>query len=108
MIQPEDNKTLDLLEPVKRPRGRPSTGAAMSAADRKRASRRRQVMDQDLRQLNVSVSSDAFLALGRSAAHRGLNLSQLIEQLAAFAQEDDLSVIVGDDAVRDYFLGCFK
>jgi len=32
MIQPEDNKTLDLLEPVKRPRGRPSTGAAMSAA----------------------------------------------------------------------------
>ncbi len=103
MIQPEDNKTLDLLESPKRGRGRPATGKAMTAAERKRKSR---LQAGALHtgsgfgtvQLNATISFEALLALRRSAIHRGLNVSQLIEQLAGFAYAEDLAGIGDDDA----------
>ena len=41
MRQLEDDETLDLLGPIKRGRGRPKTGSAMTAAERQKARRER-------------------------------------------------------------------
>lgn len=84
--QPDDIKTLDLLETTKpKKRGRPSTGA-QTTAQRQAAyrTRRRELGEQgkpgDAR-LNVWLSYDAHAGLTRLARHRGISQRELLESL---------------------------
>ncbi|MFC5475916.1 hypothetical protein [Paraherbaspirillum soli] len=82
MRQPEDTKTLELLSEPKRGRGRPRVENPMTPAERQRRSRRmRRSGDDGEYSLSSMVSSDAFFALSRLAAHFGLNRQQMLENL---------------------------
>lgn len=80
MKQLEDNKTLDLLGPIKRGRGRPATGVAMSPAERQRQRRERlRAAGQEF----LTVHIDAFLLAGLKAyiQFKDLTPDQVIDRL---------------------------
>lgn len=72
MKQLEDDKTLDLLGPAKRSRGRPATGKAASAAERQRRRRDR-----------LRAAGQGFLTVHIDAS--------LLDGLRAYIQFKDLT-----------------
>lgn len=62
MKQAEDVHTLDMLGPIKRGRGRPATGLAMTDAQRQKA-RRDRLKEEGKGVLTVEVSLDVIAAL---------------------------------------------
>jgi hypothetical protein len=62
MKQVEDVHTLDMLGPIKRGRGRPATGSAMTDAQRQKA-RRQRLRQEGKGVLTVEVSLDVIAAL---------------------------------------------
>jgi hypothetical protein len=78
--QKEDVLTVDLIQPgqgVVRQRGRPVTGTAMSAAERKRKSREK----AGVRALAVDLPVDLIEALDRYRLGKDVTLAQVIEKL---------------------------
>lgn len=85
MKDANDTKTKELFPETKK-RGRPSTGAALTAAQRqaKYRSSKKKVGDDDLghKNLNIWIPTAAMLALRRLARHRGQTPAQVLEILA--------------------------
>lgn len=80
MKQPEDDKTLDLLGPNKKGRGRPATGKALTAAERQKRRRERlRASGQDF----LTVHIDAALLAGLKAyiQFKDLTPDQVIDRL---------------------------
>lgn len=75
--QPEDVVTGDLVGNIPARRGRPPTGNAMSAAERKRKSRER----LGVRALAVELPIDVIDGLYRYMNGKDMTLSQVIEKL---------------------------
>lgn len=78
--QIEDLKTVDMMTPgsgVVRQRGRPPTGTAKSAAERKRESRAR----AGVKALAVDLPVDVIEALDKYRLGKDLTLAQVIEKL---------------------------
>lgn len=69
MIDPNDTNTLPSLEPVKRRRGRPKTGKAMTAAEKQKAYRdrqRRQALMANLDSMEIEVLNERIEALEKA------------------------------------------
>jgi hypothetical protein len=80
MKQPGDNKTVDMLPAAKRPRGRPSTGVAMSAAERQRAYRERlRAVGGDV--LSVTVDADVLEALRKFVEFKDITQGEAVTRI---------------------------
>ena len=80
MKQLEDDKTLDLLGPAKRGRGRPATGNAASAAERQRQRRERlRAAGQGF--LTVHIDASLLDGLKAYIQFKGLTPDQVIDRL---------------------------
>lgn len=88
--QPEDTQTLTLPElAVPRKRGRPSTGKAMTAAERQRRRRRKMGMgdwDTARATLNVTVPLRAKSAIEIAARASGISVGELLLKLSNVAK----------------------
>lgn len=80
MNQGEDKHTVDSLEGVKRAVGRPRSGAALSPAERKKASRDR-LRDSGAGFLTVRLSLDLIDGLRRFRQFKDLTNDEIIERL---------------------------
>lgn len=78
--QLEDNRTGDLLGGAIRQRGRPSTGRAMTGAERQ-AARRTRLVDEGKTTLTVGVSIELMEALTAFALLHGDSKDALVERL---------------------------
>lgn len=81
MKQIEDDKTLELLDPVKRGRGRPSTGAALTAAERKARQRARRLEQDGVKDITVAISLEAIDKLKGFIQFKDLTPGQVIDRL---------------------------
>lgn len=72
-----DTKTVDLVGGVPAKRGRPSTGAALSAAERKRRSR----LARGVAPVAVELSLDVIERMQKYLLGKDMTQSQLIEKL---------------------------
>ena len=79
MKDAHDTQTPDLI-PTPKPRGRPRTGAAKSAAERQRAYRKR-ARGNNRANLNVMISAEARVSLDAIARHKGCSLAEVLEPL---------------------------
>ena len=79
MKDAHDTQTPDLI-PTPKPRGRPRTGAAKSAAERQRAYRKR-ARGNDRENLNVMISAEARVSLDALARHAEVTLAEVLERL---------------------------
>lgn len=75
-----DTYTADMLPPGKRPRGRPSTGLAKSAAQRKSEQRER-LLEQGLVQRTYSLSVEVAEALDRFVQFRDEDKSSVVDRI---------------------------
>lgn len=75
--QIEDTNTVDLVGNIPARRGRPPTGKAMSAAERKRMSRER----LGVAGRGIDLPLDVLEALDKYRLGKDLTLSQVIEKL---------------------------
>lgn len=80
MKQIDDNKTIDLLCSVKRPRGRPSTGNAMSGAERQKL-RRERLRAAGEEVITLTVSLEVADALRRSVKFKDLTLGEAFNKI---------------------------
>lgn len=81
MKQAEDNRTLDMLPPPKRGRGRPAGATpAKTSADRMRALRERQ-RENGLGEMTVTLPLDLIAALDQFIQFKDLNKDAVIEKL---------------------------
>ncbi|WP_426161640.1 hypothetical protein [Pseudoduganella sp. R-34] len=78
--QIEDTRTGDLLEGAIRQRGRPSTGKAMTGAERQ-ALRRKRLAVEGKKTLTVKVSIDVVQALARFTHFKDETKDEVIERL---------------------------
>lgn len=78
----DDTKTLELLEiePVKRGRGRPSTGQAMTNAERQ-AARRARLAAAGERDFTVRLPADVVAALDKFMQFKDLTQSEVIARI---------------------------
>lgn len=77
MKQAEDTKTVDMLDPAPPKRGRPVTGKAMTAAERKRKSRAKNGKIA----IGLDLSEDVVAGLKNYVQFKGLTQDQAIEKL---------------------------
>lgn len=87
MIQANDNKTGDLLTvlavpdaPVKRPRGRPASGLALSAAERQ-AARRERLRASGVEPLTFLVDDEVAAALRKFVEFKDMTQAQAINAI---------------------------
>lgn len=78
MKQADDNKTLELL-PVVRPRGRPVTGEAKTAAKRK-AEHRARLAERGLVPMTVNIPSDLHAQLTKFLQFKDTTKDKVIER----------------------------
>ncbi len=80
MKQLEDDKTIDLLGPIKRGRGRPATGAAKTSAQRQKK-RRERLRDDGKAFLTVHVDAKVLEGLKAYVRFKDITPDQVIEKL---------------------------
>lgn len=80
MKQLEDDKTIDLLGPIKRGRGRPATGAAKTSAQRQKE-RRERLRDDGKAFLTVHVDAKVLEGLKAYVRFKDITPDQVIEKL---------------------------
>lgn len=87
MIQADDNKTgellsllVDLVPPVKRPRGRPASGLALSAAERQ-AARRERLRASGIEPLTFLVDDEVAAALRKFVEFKDITQAQAINAI---------------------------
>jgi hypothetical protein len=78
--QADDKQTGDLLDGFKRPVGRPASGKAQSAAERKRASRAR-LRESDVGFLTVRLPLEVIEGVRRFREFKDLTNDEIIERL---------------------------
>jgi hypothetical protein len=101
MIDSSDTQTTELF-PVKKPRGRPSTGNALTAAQRSSNYRDRKRSSGDQVSITRWISLEALCRLERIARYQGITESQLIEQLLA-AEQERITDSLNDEEFDAYF-----
>ena len=79
MKDTNDTQTIDLIPP-KKPRGRPRTGTAKTAAERQRTYRKN-ARGRDRAALSVMISAEARVSLDALARHTKATLAEVLEQL---------------------------
>lgn len=77
MKDANDNKTGELVEPPKRPRGRPASGYAMTDAERKAVNR----MRRGTRTLTVELPPEVLDGLNEYMKFKGMTKNEVIEKL---------------------------
>lgn len=80
MVALKDHRQLDLVAGANRQRGRPSTGVAMSAAERQRA-RREKLRAAGVVSLTVQLPVEVIEAVHRFLQFKDETQDQLIERL---------------------------
>ena len=107
MKDAHDTQTPDLI-PTPKPRGRPRTGAAKSAAERQRAYRKR-ARGNDRANLNVMISAEARVSLDALARHAEVTLAEVLEPLL-IAEKDKIVARIyatGAEAEQEAAMGAF-
>ena len=77
MKQAEDTKTVDMLDPAPAKRGRPPTGKAMTAAERKRKSRAANRKTG----IGLDLPTDVVEGLETFVQFKGVTKQEVIERL---------------------------
>ena len=106
MKDKDDIQTTDIF-PVIKKRGRPSTGKALSSADRQAAYRKNKSTKGELGgyNLNIWLEGGAKYALDRLCAHYGLSQTAMLESMIRDNDQYVISKLKDDkDGFYAYFL----
>lgn len=78
MKQLEDNKTLELIDPPKRGRGRPRSAESRTSAERMRDMRARRLLDDGLKEITIRLPVELIAALDEFIQFKDLNKDAVI------------------------------
>lgn len=83
MKQKEDNRTIDALDAagIRRQRGRPPTGKAMTPAERKAKQRARLRQEKGVAPLSADLSPEARQVLDKYRQFKGYTVGQVLSKL---------------------------